>query len=159
VLSADTPYKAEYKPLPPRRTTLSAGLQRTVTGVDDRLPPMEQILALDAGGRHRAYPLAAVAAADGVVNEVVGDIPVVVLMDRRTRAMTAFRRTADGRTLTFEPAEGGVARDRETGSLWRIDGIAASGPLKSLKLAPVNFHVGAWYSWVAYFPETTLYGR
>jgi hypothetical protein len=75
--------------------------------------------------------------------------------------MTAFRRTADGRTLAFEPAEGGaLPPDRERGAPC---GESTESPrrarLKALNFAPLNFHVGAWYSWVAYFPETTLYGR
>jgi hypothetical protein len=96
----------------------------------------------------------------GVVNETVGEVSVVVLIDRRTRAATAFRRTIDDRTLKFTPAEGvGVARDRETGSIWRIDGLAISAPLEGRQLRPVTFHVGAWSSWVAYFRDTSVYRR
>jgi hypothetical protein len=161
VLSADTPYKDNYKALPPRRTALSAGLQRTMTNVDPRLPAMEQILAVEAGGKHRAYPLAALEAAGGVVNDSLGDVALVVLMDRKSKTAAAFARSVDGKTLEFAYAaeRQAVARDKETGSLWRIDGRAVSGRLNGRSLDPLNFHVGAWYSWSAYFPGTTIYGQ
>jgi hypothetical protein len=160
VLSAETPYKDNYKALPPKRTALSAGLQRTITNVDPRLPAMEQILAVEAGGRHRAYPLAALEAAGGVVNETLGDVAVVIFMDKKSKTAAAFRRSIDGRTPEFAPvSEQTVAKDKDTGSTWRIDGRAISGRLKGRSLEPLNFHVGAWYSWAAYFPDTTIYGQ
>lgn len=158
VLSDETPYREHYKPRE-RPTILPAAFRATITRTDDRLPPFEQVLAVEAGGAHRAYPLAALAG--GVVNETVGGVPIVVFFDSQSRTAAAFRRALDGRTLEFVAAGGGqrVARDAATGSGWRIDGQAIDGPLKGRTLDAVKFHTGAWYAWAAYFPETSVYHR
>lgn len=160
VLSDETPYKEHYTPHQ-RATALPAAFRATITRTDDRLPPFEQVLAVEAGGAHRAYPLAAVAAAGGVINETVGGLPIVVFLDSRSRTAAAFKRSLDGRTLEFAAARNGqlVARDTASGSGWRIDGQAVDGPFKGRRLDALKFHTGAWYAWAAYFPDTSIYGR
>lgn len=159
VLSDDTPYRDHYKPRAGRPASLSPAFQRTLTHVDNRLPTFEEVLAVEVDKKHRAYPLSSLEAAGGVVNDRLGRTPIVVLFEPRSRTATAFRRALGDHQLDFEPVTGleGLALDVATGSRWRVDGRAVDGPLKGQRLEPVKFHKSAWYAWVAYFPDTSIY--
>lgn len=75
----------------------------------------------------------------------------------------AFVRRVEGRVLTFEAKRSAEGRilfyDRETATRWDIAGRAEEGPLKGRRLARIENHLSQWYGWVAYFPDTTIYGR
>lgn len=159
VLSDATPYHDKYERYQ-RRTSLKPGFAPTITNSDPRLPAFEKILAIEVDDQHRAYPLAA-AQAERVINEAVGGTDIVVFFDRASQAAAGFKRRLDGRVLHFVPAKDSkaVAVDEATRSRWRIDGKAVDGPLRGSRLEPLKFHTGAWYSWAAYFPDTSVYGR
>lgn len=159
VLSDATPFHDKYERYQ-RRTSLKPGFASTIVNNDSRLPAFEKILAIEVDQQHRAYPLAA-AEAEGVINDQVGGTKIVVLFDRASRTAAAFKSRLDGRILRFGKATGprAVAMDDDTVSMWRIDGTAIDGPLRGRRLEPLKFHTGAWYSWAAYFPDTSIYGR
>ena len=96
---------------------------------DNRLPSMERIVALEIGDDARAYPFSSLKE-DPAVNDKVGDEDVVVLwtpgaasaLDTRSiadgrdvGATGVFSRRLGSRVLTFEDADNGLFRDRETG--------------------------------------------
>jgi hypothetical protein len=64
----------------------------------------------------------------------------------------AYRRTVEGRTLSFEPA-GDRFRDRETGPEWNLAGRAVSGPLEGARLEPLQ-HGNHVCACAAFHPET-----
>jgi hypothetical protein len=141
----------------------------TVTHWDRRLPPFEKVLgvAIHLAGKEeplrRAYPVKSLRDAGGALNETVEGVDVAVLMDPETVTANAFVRRVDGRLLTFEAkrsAEGRIAfYDRETATRWDITGRSEEGPLKGKRLTRIENHLSQWYGWVAYFPDTTIYGR
>jgi hypothetical protein len=48
--------------------------------------------------------------------------------------------------------------DTDTGSRWRVDGRAVSGPRAGQQLAPVDrAYVAFWFAWAAFQPETALW--
>jgi hypothetical protein len=145
----------------------------TVTRSDKRLPPFDKVLAVSvlvaekdgkpAAPLHRAYPIKALQESLGVVNDTLGNTPLAVLFDPKTTTAVAVSRFLDGKTLTLEARKQGDGTtafyDKETGTRWSIEGVAEDGPLKGKRLEPVNNHLSQWYGWVAYYPETTIYGR
>jgi hypothetical protein len=76
---------------------------------------------------------------------------------------TAFSRRLDSRTLQFDlrkqPDGGSGIFDQQTGTRWNIEGQGEAGPLKGRSLDPVENHLSQWYGWVAYFPDTSIYGQ
>ena len=68
----------------------------------------------------------------------------------------AYRRTVEGRVLTFEPA-GDRFRDRETGTEWSLAGRAVSGPLEGERLEPLQHGNHFWFAWAAFQPETSIW--
>jgi hypothetical protein len=146
-------------------------LEQSMTRTDNRLPFFEKVLAvtLPVSGaqghlsQHRAYPLAALRSAGGAINDTWMEQPVAAFFDSDSLAAAAFLRELDGRTLTFETrkqADGLDAFvDKETGTRWDIEGRAQTGPLKGKALSRLESHLSQWYGWVAYFPDTSIYGR
>jgi hypothetical protein len=115
------------------------------------------VIGVTADGEARAYPLDAVAA-EGVVNDTVGDLPVVVTVTPG-RSLVAYERRVDGTVLAFSPD--GDAHMRAGGSRWeRASGRAVDGPSQGRTLArasdvPPMF----WKGWRNFHPDTTVYGR
>jgi hypothetical protein len=136
---------------------------------DPRLPPMERVLSVSAGGGHRLYPLSLLDK-HPVANRNLGSLPYVVFsrqgmaspLDRsdiaRGRpiaAATAFDRRLDGRVLEFQARDGQFV-DAATGSQWNILGEAVAGPLKGRRLAAVDSGVHFAFAWLAFNPESEI---
>jgi hypothetical protein len=126
----------------------------------EQLPRHAHGLGVAVGSTRRFYPLDRLAG-EPVVNDRIGDVPVVVLIQDGTEAAAAYARCVDGKALTFEPTDwqGRAAlRDTETGTTWASNGEAVSGSMKGSNLQPVRSMVTDWYGWAAYFQNTTVYG-
>jgi hypothetical protein len=128
---------------------------RTVDNWDDRIPHNTLVLGVLSGRARRVYPLEVLTQRGGVLNDELGGEPIVLLSDGRYAAL-AFKRSVDGRVLTFR-ADGGTALDHETGSRWGYDGKAVAGPLIGRSLSYVRCHVSEWYVWAAHFHDVDLF--
>ena len=128
--------------------------------IDDRRLPKERVLGIPDGRRGGvALPFFELDAEEPVraVRLNIHDGPAVVFWDRAAQGGGAFRPDAGGQTLTF-----GVDDDRlvdaETGSTWRLDGLAVDGPLAGSRLTPIpDAFVAFWFAWAAFHPETTVW--
>lgn len=104
----------------------------------------------------------AYAAKDAAKKEVIDDMldqrPITIWGNRADSTAVAFRTDRPGGTrLTFQLNTNDQITDRETGSLWYLDGTAVSGPLRGTTLEPVPLFRGFWYCWAGVHPETRLY--
>jgi len=114
-----------------------------VAGIEGRRSPRAYLLRKLAGPR--------------VVNDELDGEPVVVFLGEDAITVSALRRTAAGRTLTFAAA-GDSLRDAETGSLWDpMTGRAVSGPLAGRTLEGLVVTTALWYAWRSQRPETSLW--
>ncbi len=137
---------------------------------DPRLPPMERVLSVSAGGLHRIYPLSLLEG-HPVVNSEIAGVPYVVLIKpgmaspldsaaihegRPIPAAAAFDRRVAGRVLEFS-YEGGRIVDQPTGSMWDVLGEATSGPLQGRRLAPITASgVHFAFAWLAFNPDSEV---
>ena len=63
----------------------------------------------------------------------------------------------DGLRLTLEASHEGFT-DEETGTIWRLDGLATHGPLAGRRLEPVaEAYVAFWFAWADFHPETWVW--
>ena len=115
------------------------------------------VIGLDEHGQARAWPLPELHR-DPVVNDTVGDRPVLVVYDEKTVLMAAiFDRTVDDRVLTFASKDGKLV-DKETGSEWDVlTGEATTPPMKSKKLKQLPGIVTLNDRWKAFHPKTTYW--
>ncbi len=151
--------------------TTSTSVRFSFAGdVDDRLPPMEKVVALSIGGENIAFPHS-VTRARRVINDVISDVPLVVFhVDGAVTALGnavireaeiigttgVFDRRVDGRTLSFEFEDGSI-RDSETGSVWDVTGQAISGSLAGRSLQPIVHGNYFSFAWFAFRPGTLVY--
>ncbi len=122
--------------------------------IDERRPPKERTLGIPGGDGGRAYPF-------GMQQHIASKTVVqgendVIFWDGSFQAAMAYYRVLDGDTLDFRK-EGFEIRDSQTESVWRIDGVAVSGPLAGRRLEPVaEAYVSYWFAWAAFHPNATL---
>jgi len=134
------------------------------TRSDDRLPPKAMLTGAVVDGVAVAYPWQALPES-GVVNDSVGDTPVVLVHDRASSASVVFDSRVQGLDLTFELASQAdavgmhkVLLDRETGSRWSAwGGVAFEGPLAGERLTPMPATTAFWFGWKDFYPDTLLY--
>ena len=145
------------------RPGMDPPLAKTITGwFDERYPENEIVLGINIDAGIRAYPLLEVKREGGVLNDELGELPIVVLSGPRPEqaAMSAFLRVAEDRILNFEPCEAqslAAARDHQTGSLWTMEGRAVAGPLEGRRLEPLRWQYVGWHAWVYPHPATELF--
>ncbi len=139
--------------------------------VDKRLPPMERVLSVAAGGKQRIYPFAVLDKASVISAELAG-FPYVVLVKggtaspldaeriaegRAIPAATAFDRRLDGRVLEFR-SRSGKTIDTATGSEWNLFGEAVAGPLRGKQLVSMESGVHFAFAWLAFNPASEIAG-
>ena len=125
---------------------------------DDRLDPKVRVLGVRRDGEAVAYPLPVVTNAGGVVEDTVGDTPVVVATGSEGSTLHGWVRTIDGETLSFESA--GDGRLAAGGSVWlTATGEAVDGPYEGTSLTPAS-DAGQlfWFAWADFTEETQVYG-
>jgi len=137
---------------------------------DERLLPMERVMAALVDGVPVAYPFR-VLSQRGIVNDRVNDRPVVVfwqpgalsaldaadLSRSRDVGMAAvFGRVVNERVLSFR-YEAGRIFDNETESEWNIFGEAIAGDLAGEQLTRYQCFPHFWFAWSTAYPETMLY--
>lgn len=123
---------------------------------DDRLHPKAQVLGVSADGEARAYPLSVVSD-QGVVNDRVGNLPVVVAV-APDGTLVAYDRRIGATTLEF--VSGNNGRLRAGGSRWVIaTGEAVDGPYGGQTLDPAtDTSPMFWFAWAEFNPDTDVYG-
>ncbi|MFW6082629.1 MAG: DUF3179 domain-containing (seleno)protein [Chloroflexota bacterium] len=136
----------------------------------EALPPMARVVTVELSDDTVAYPFDLLREVR-VVNDTVGDVPIVVLWAPGTAsaldaglvaggddvgAATTYSRDLDGQTLTFV-VEGDRIVDEETGTEWDVLGSGVNGSLAGQQLQPVVSINHFWFSWAAFRPETRIY--
>ncbi len=135
----------------------------------DRMPPMTRVLTIDLNGEAVAYTYDLLSEA-GLVNDVAGGEPVVIFWQAGTASpldsvniagrdigtAIAFSRKVNSQVLTFF-IQGDSIKDRETGSVWNLLGLATDGPLTGTHLPSVVSVNHFWFSWAAFKPQTRVY--
>ena len=138
--------------------------------LDDRLTPVERVIAVSVNGVDAAFPLG-ILQEERVINYTVGGRDIVALFkfgaasaldaasiagSRDVGSAAVFDANLNGRKLTFG-VEGNRIVDAETGSVWSILGSALEGELAGESLTPLVHGNHFWFAWAAFKPNTLLY--
>jgi len=106
-----------------------------------------------ADGRAKAFAVAAVLAAR-VVDDRVGEEPVVLVGDPASGALRAYARGAHA----FRTGPGGELLDEE-GRRWSVgEESLATAEGAGPPLPRLPGHLADWFAWSAFFPDAELYG-
>ena len=125
--------------------------------IDDRLMDKTLVVGVRINESYRAYPFKSFRR-KSIINDKVGDVPVLAFHDLESNATAVFLRTVEGQALTFEPARGYFVKDVTTETTWNlITGMATEGKLKGHTLERLPAMNIYWFAWARYHPETTVY--
>ncbi len=124
---------------------------------DDRLETKALVIGVASGDSAAAYPFSVLNQAP-VVNDRVGDLPVLVLFDPATGAGRVYDRRVGDETLSFR-LQGPALIDEATGSTWQPEtGRALDGPMAGMSLTRVKSTASFWFGWKDWYPATRVYG-
>ena len=173
VLSRETGYRRSYGRNPYRGYDRIGDQPFLLKNpADPRLPAMERVVSVTVGQQHRIYPFSGLRES-GVLNDRLAEVPVVIFHRRNLRsvldrarirdsrmiqAATAYERRLGDQLLDFDVVDGAI-RDLQTGSEWDLLGRARSGPLRGRQLRPVDSGVHFAFAWLAFNPDTDIYGQ
>ncbi len=130
------------------------GVRFPVWQQSSRLPRDTEVFALVAGGSARAYPVATVLERR-VINDVLGDIPLLLVGDRAAGAVRAYRRE----NRTFKAGESPLSVISEDGMVFRVEeeALAAMRDGDELRLPRLPGHISFWFGWYTFYPQTSVY--
>lgn len=117
------------------------------------LDPKTEVYAVRLDDRAKAYPVERVLE-ERVVNDLLGDVPVVVLGDPESGAVRAYRRGE----RTFSPSGTPTELVDEAGRRWSVgeEALLPAGEGASA-LPRVPGHLAYWFGWYSFFPQSDLY--
>jgi hypothetical protein len=69
-----------------------------------------------------------------------------------------FNAVLEGQKLTFRK-KGEHFTDKETGSTWDITGHSLAGPLKGKQLRVERHSNHLAFAWLAFYPDSEIYGK
>lgn len=157
VLSRDTGSSRPYGADPYGDYYTNSEVLFPISNKDDRLELKEVIIGLGNNGLYKAYKLQDVEDKK-VINDVINNRSIV-LFSAFPFMVRAFNPVVDDQTLQFRyDSQNNTFIDMQTGSEWDFEGAAINGELTGKELNRLPYDQGYWFEWVAFHPDTKLYG-
>ncbi|QDV25581.1 DUF3179 domain-containing (seleno)protein [Aureliella helgolandensis] len=108
-------------------------------------------------GAVKAYPFEELQNSTAVINDYVGESPVVIGFDRANRSAFGYLRILEDRVLAFSATASGKLVDHHTSSIFSQDGICIEGVYVGKQLPAIFGLQAEWYGWYATYPQTDVY--
>lgn len=161
LLTEDTGFSRDYDAYPYGAYRTNEQLIFPVNNMDDRrLHRKERVLGINVGTDSRVYPIANFSSNVEVINDVVGDMQVVVAGSSGRNFGVVFNRELEDCTvLEFEAVQNKlpvVMQDNE-GNEWDVFGTAVSGTRTGQQLQKTNSYVSYWFAWTAFFSGVVIH--
>jgi len=155
VLTTDTGHIRSYATDPYGSYYSEPRIMFPVEHSDDRLHPKEIIIGFSQDGIYKAYKQNDIES-NIIINDFIGETPVM-LVSLFSENSRAFGRTIGDQILDFVYADGKIF-DAQTNSEWNYDGLSISGEYEENQLKRMPIEPGFWFEWVAFHPNTELFG-
>lgn len=88
-----------------------------------------------------------------VVNDTLGNVPIVVAIENDSTSFHVWRRDS----LTFRLHLDSLLTDDQTSSIWNWHGKSIEGPMSTKKLPVIQSYQEFWHSWRTFRPQSTRY--
>ena len=93
-----------------------------------------------------------------LINDTIGDVPVLLLLEKDNMSFHAYLRKAGDQLLVFEwNNEMQSLIDSNTHSSWNYDGQCLEGTLKGNQLVTLPAYQEFWHSWETFHPNSQVY--
>jgi hypothetical protein len=136
----------------------------SVSEADAWLKPVEPVIFFQIGDDARAYPIQ-IFMWHEIVNDTMGDVPVVITFCPLCNTAIAFERTVGGQVLDFGTTgrlrySNLIMYDRQTETWWQqATGEAIAGELTGMQLAYLPASIIAWSDFKTAYPEGKVLSR
>lgn len=147
VLRKSTGFIRDYDRNPYGGIQKSDRVSFPLSSTDSRLKSKVIVYGAEFDGAAKAYAEDDVKK-DKVINDAVGDVPIVVVWYEDLNTVKIFERTLDGETLEFS-LDGDEIKDNN-GNVWTVVDM-----IEKLEIVDTFGHF--WFAWAAFFPGTELY--
>ena len=160
ILQPDTIYKKDYEDLADYdKGTIKGGLERRDSS---SWKAKSWVIGVRAGAHAKAYDWNTLVD-QRLIQDTIGSDPVLLSLGADSSSFHVWNRMVQGKTLDFEQGQEqgqgqGFMKDRNTGSVWSVDGKCVSGPLKDEQLQTMQSYQEFWHSWQQFHPQTRRYG-
>ena len=155
VLTTDTGHIRSYATDPYGNYYTEPRIIFPVEHNDDRLFPKEIIIGFNQDGIYKAYKQNDIES-NVIINDLIGETPIM-LVSLFSENSRAFERIVNDVQLDFIFDDGKIL-DVQTNSEWNYDGLSISGEYLGEKLRRMPIEPGFWFEWVAFHPETLVFG-
>jgi hypothetical protein len=155
ILQPDPAYTSEYDNLADYDNgAIKGGLEHRDSAA---WKPKSWVVGVRSGKMERAYDWNDLVS-HPLIQDSLGAVPILVLLGADSTDFHAWSRNVRGQSLQFERIPGqSMMKDNNTGSLWNLDGLCESGPLKDQQLQPIPCYQEFWHSWSHFHPATSQY--
>ena len=165
VLSIDTGFGRPYGTDPYGSYYTEPNILFPVSHKDERLGPKEIVIGLEDNGKHKAYRISDIEN-EKIVNDQIGN-KQITLVSLEPFMVRVFDRSAqlensssDATILQLEyESSSNLLVDKGTGTKWNFDGKAVEDKMSGKSLTRLSLDEGFWFSWVAFHPDTEVYGK
>jgi hypothetical protein len=136
----------------------------SVSEADEWLEPVEPIVLVRVGGEARAYPIQILMWHE-IVNDTLGDKPLLVTFCPLCNTAIAFERVFDGQTFDFGTTgrlrySNLIMYDRQTETWWQqATGDAIAGEYAGAQLPFYPASIVSWADFKAVYPNGTVLSR
>src|ERR1700761_4439804 len=155
ILQPDTHYLGDYNDLKNYDRLQYVDKDSTLKN-KDTLIRKSWILGVIINGQAKAYDWRRLFK-KRFVNDDVRKTPVLLTMEDDSLTYHAFNTTLNGKTLHFNLDASGNLTDKETASVWGMDGLSTAGSLKGTQLNKIQSYQEYWHSWKHFHPNTLFW--
>lgn len=93
-----------------------------------------------------------------IIQDSIAKMPILLAMESDTTSFHVYDRRVNGSTLLFRGTDNdSLLTDRNTNSVWNMDGLCIDGVLKGQKLIPVQAYNEFWHAWKAFNANAEAY--
>jgi hypothetical protein len=156
VLQPDSTYAQDYDGL--KRYDRLQPIDRDSTLSPDTLIRKSWVVGVDIQGKAKAYDWKQLQKHQ-LVNDTIGQIPVVVMIEKDSLSFHVWNRKVNNETFVFtlDSVRSGL-RDTGTYSLWNAKGECIEGTFEGKQLTKIQAYQEYWHSWKFFHPSTTFWG-
>jgi hypothetical protein len=155
ILQPDSTFAGEYNAL--KRYDRLQPIDRDSTLSPDTLIRKSWVVGVIVQGKAKAYDWKQLQKHQ-LVNDTIGQVPVVVMLEKDSLSFHVWNRKIDNQALEFvsDSAHPGF-RDTASQSLWDYRGLCTEGNFKGKRLSKILAYQEYWHSWKFFHPSTTLW--
>ncbi len=132
-----------------------------ISNDDSRLPRKERVLGILTDELNRVYQFEHLSKT-GIINDKLGDLPVVVIGGANMNFMAAFiRHDANGNEITLSKTNRALPIwiEDEKGNLYDVFGEVIEGPDKGYQLKQAQSYIAFWFAFGAFYPGIEIYDK